>query len=110
MKGPGNYSEMSYSEQTCPAWNHGFSSAPIIKKHIDEHRERKKQNILSAVKMSASMSLSTLPEWWNTDIYPEGSPAPLNVLGTSQSLGFNTENNILTVFSTNLQWYRFSAS
>lgn len=82
----------------------------LSSKNVDEHREGKKQNILSTVKMSASMSLSTLPEWWNTDIYPEGSLALLNVLGTSQSLGFNTENNILTVFSTNPQQCRFSTS
>ena len=87
-----------------------FSQFLSSKKHMDEHREGKKQNILSAVKMSASMSLSTLPEWWNTDIYTEGSLAPLNVLGASQSLGFNTESSILTVFSTNPQQCRFLAS
>lgn len=61
LEGPGDYSEMSYSEQTYPAWNHGISSALIIKKHMDEHRGGKKQNILSAVKMSASMSFQHCP-------------------------------------------------
>ena len=65
----------------------------------------KEANILSTVKMSASMNLSTLPELWSTDtdIYPEGSLAPLSVLSTGQTLDFYIDSNILRTFSTNQQ-------
>lgn len=81
LEGPGDYSEMSYSEQTYPAWNHGISSALIIKKHMDEHRGGEKAKYIKCSKNVCFNELVNIARMMKHRYLPRGLSSTIKCSG-----------------------------